>query len=504
MISTRKQRAAVLLFVLATLALMAALAVAFARHSMTERRASRGYADKVRAQMLAEAGIQHALGHLSAVADKQWDSLLDSWVCLDPPDATLEALRHPSLRRGIAHELAYSGLLGSDIEPPQPNHLHPRRGTYAVNGDQYTLRVVDLSSRIDLRHPDTDGEGNLRLLNNLCQLIGLDVLAGDSLAARPGSNGFSSLDEILALFDEQTAEKLAPYLTVHAWRDRTAVRPGVRRKAGDASLTSEPHGRAPLNLNLAPAVLVQAVLTDIAATFLETSTRRTRSVRIRPNVAKTLTDLVVARRRKRPFQSHADFESFIAGLVGRPLTLNQAALIAVHANPDARLLKFNPDRALFGSTKLPRPFDRSDLTRFTTEFTFRRTGAFRVESLGRVIAPTGIVVARAEISTVVRVHSQQRVTSQHAHLTTAQEREGVTLYPESYGAAKRTSSLTGRIGLDSPPVSGLAFFQKGSLKPVVGSLPQPEGSAATGSVFIGGNRFADGYHAQREQKRTLS
>jgi len=501
----RRKRAAALLIVLGSLALLAALAVAFAHSSMYERRASQSFADRIRARMLAEAGIQRALGHMQSEAARQrWDSLEDDWVCADPPETALDALPHPSLASGTAHGRVYSGLLGADLSRPDPTRKRSRAGAYAVDGDQYVLRITDLSARLNLRYPDSAGQGNIRLLDNLCELLGIDIPAGSRLATAPRKNGFNDTDDLLALLDAPTRKKLSPYLTVHAWRDETALSTTPGGSAGQGSLSPTPHGRSPLNLNLAPLRLIQAALTRISATYLDASTRRVLTTEIGPRKAEQLAELLAARRKKRPFRNHDDLETFLAGQVGKTLTLAQASLVAVHANPDARLLKFNPDRVLFGSARMPRLFDRSDLVRYTTEFTFRHTGVLRIESLGRVIGPGKTVVARVQISTVARLHTQRRITSQREHLAAATLREGLTLHPESYGKGKRTSPLTGRIGLAAPRVPELAFFAKGNFDPVTASAPTPGGSARSTSVFAEGNRFADGYHATRRQRRDLS
>ncbi len=503
---TTRDQGAALLFALATLAVLSVLATTFVRLAATERHASRAHTDRVRARFLAEAGIARAIGHLQAGAvAHRWCGLDLAWVSRDLPTTPIDFSTAPSFVAGTRFGHTYSGLLGSDLSPPDPtNAPRPMGGTYTESGDQYVVRVTDLGQRLDVRYPEPSGEGSMRVLANLERLLAPPGASEGVITARFVAAGEVVTEERLAELAGTDGSALAPYLTVRAWRDATALVALPRTDLERAALGLAPHGRAPILVNVAPLVLVEAALGGIAATWLDHRTGARAHVELSTRRAARLAARIDERRRERPFTDHADFEAFLADTVGGELTLEEAALVATNAHPDARLVKLNPDRVLMG-TRLARLFDKSDLVRHTVEFAFHPTGVFELESLGRVLSPKGTVAARVVVQTLVRLAHVERVTGQAEWLAHSSEGglAGLALSPEPAG--HEAPSFGARVGLARHDAGGaLELFAPSFFDPVALAMGTAEGTASKASALGGGDRFADGYHAARTGTRFVA
>lgn len=107
-----------------------------------------------------------------------------------------------------------------------------------------------------------------------------------------------------------------------------------------------------------------------------------------------------------PYQTAAD-SSFASGV--SPLTgFNRymADALLANFNPNSQLNDHNPDFHLF------RHVDKSQLTKYSTEFSFVPTGYFHVRSLGACADDSGAQVAATEIDSVLKVFHLYRQTSQ--------------------------------------------------------------------------------------------
>lgn len=491
--SRHNQRGAALLLTLAVLGVLALMATVFVRTMKMEREASRAHADRVRARMLAEAGIERAIGHLRAES-RAGDVSGDDWRCGDAPGTPLHALKHPSLRGGVAHGYAFSGTLGGDIESPDPHRRRALQGSYAVDGDQYALRIEDLGARLDLGDRDPSGEGALRAARNLARALSVSPDALASLADITPIRHPGDLWRRLG----SAAEPLRPYLTVSGARDQGLVDPGERSKLTRPGLKRASAPRAPLNVNAAPRLLLQAAFSGLAAVYPDPDRGITRRVSIDAERAAALTELVIA---GRPYASLEALESRLAGLVGRGLTAEEATLLMVNADPLPRLLKLNPDAALFGP--IPRRFDRSDLTQWTVELTCQSSGRFMIESHGRVLTPGGSVAASSEIETVVVLAEHKRIRSQADWIARRMEGGGEPLRSYPVANEDEASELAGRLALDRQPLPGRSWFAPNSFEATGGGSPSV-GDARGGSAMVGSDRYADGFHAPNDAERRLA
>jgi hypothetical protein len=255
----RKHRGAVLIVVLGVLAILALLATTFASLQATERHISRNYLDTVRAKLLAMSGVQDAVQRLTHVVEtsdpRGPNAFMENRVWKFWGDdvnetGTDEALLRVPLERAKNPSFA----LENDPNPMDPANPQPRpvlvrgplgirpvgisgvmqSGTYAVNGDVYSLRVTDLQGLIHvndgLEHGrDGSVSQNLRrILNNLGAQSAINVPGlGDKILERRPAAGYRSKQEILAAvgYDETVFRRFKEFITVWAWQDEKVANP---------------------------------------------------------------------------------------------------------------------------------------------------------------------------------------------------------------------------------------------------------------------------------------
>ncbi len=425
--------------VLALLGLLCVLALSFARVTALEGRASASRVEEVRARLLAEAGVERALSEIRLASRRPWDGPDVAWFYRGSdglPSGHGVALRdasRPSLAApGTAWGRAYSGSPA---------------GTWEPLGDTYVLSIVDAASKIDLgaeidpRRTDSD-QPLVRMLANLAWAIDRSappITSTEAVAivayrkTLPGGR-FTSVRDLLDVpggpIDPSEFGRVEDFLTVHAWVDPTTIAPmdpGLVPAAGDLVHGRVPTGsprrqpRAPVDVNTAPVPVLVAVLADVSALSVDESIERGppggpewhargRAARTRPvsrEQAEALARSIVAARDARPFRSRADLDEWLAGEVALgTLDALQAAALRANADPNTDTHRSNPDEPLF------RVVDKFDLVAPTTEFSFSSGGVFEIESLGRVTAGGGTILAEAHVRTVVEVFSQIRHSSQ--------------------------------------------------------------------------------------------
>ena len=202
-------------------------------------------ADLNRALALAQLGLQDGETQLKAYFPfrafdnpalpkpyKFWGP--DASELIEPPfDATLEAALSPS----FAVEQDGNPATGSPA--PRPVMIGGTLrglsgvngpGTYAANGDQYALRVSDLSGRIHINDGVAGGANgsvsqNLkRILNVLGDILAVPTLGTQIVTSRP-PGGYASLNDLLPVLGEATYLRVRPHLTAHAWVDTNVANP---------------------------------------------------------------------------------------------------------------------------------------------------------------------------------------------------------------------------------------------------------------------------------------
>jgi hypothetical protein len=250
-----KRKGAVLIVVLGVLAVLALLATTFATLQATEKQVARNYLDTVRAKMLAQSGVQSAEAQLRSyfpfryfnnVANpnapipwKFWGVDSAPWETREPnPADKLEDATNPSF--AIENEV---------IQDPTDANVVPRlimiegrnrglsgymgTGSYdALHGDNYSLKVTDLSGHIYVNDgldggPNGSVTQNLRrILNILGTVLGTAGL-GDQIVNNRPTSGYRSPQDLLAAlgYNDSLFQRVRQHVTVYAWVDNNCVNP---------------------------------------------------------------------------------------------------------------------------------------------------------------------------------------------------------------------------------------------------------------------------------------
>jgi type II secretory pathway component PulK len=118
MTNTTMRRGVALIIVLTMTALLALLALTFSTLASTDQRIARNYLDTVRARLVAESGVDAALGLLQnrALRGLLWTDT--SWSVAD--GRTIRSRRASSLRRGRRSD-AFRSACGTRTRAPGPD-----------------------------------------------------------------------------------------------------------------------------------------------------------------------------------------------------------------------------------------------------------------------------------------------------------------------------------------------------------------------------------------------
>lgn len=444
-----------LIVALGVLAVISVFAVSFASLLRLEQRAAANVSDATRARLVAEAGLERAQFLLTEHELRDPIASFHAPWAYRSQDATgwgielpLQEARCPSFRAGATPEgLAYSGVVS---------------GSYRALGDTFSLKVVDLSSRLSLNSRQAR-------LGEMLDALGRAVLEWDQARLRPGDPrhdaGFAAsrrarrdalvagglappqadaavapidpvrgrgaaivarrddvcggryvdLDQLAGLLTPRELEVLREFVTIDAWLDPAMVR-------FDAAGAEVPEWRAPVNVNTAPWPVLVACLEGIEAR---------RRVHLDDAVlgldgptARALATAIDQRRRGvragprfrppggEPFRGWTDLHRWLAqdqdrdGVNDLGLNATQRAALLAAANPNLVHVARDPDGAV------NQGLGKRDLAAATTELCFISYGVYEVTSLGRVLGPDGGLVAQSTLVATVAVYDVLRLLTQ--------------------------------------------------------------------------------------------
>lgn len=252
----------VLIIVLAILAMLTLVGLAFVSVSRNAADISRSYLDEQRAKFLAESGVHYALAKLKEqLKDSNWFFTTTAgsrqWVywgdvtdegavgAVPNPDISIEDAKNPSfayetdtpaqnptdsnttplLIKVQGKDVGFSGFMDAS--------------TYGTISDIYTLKVNDLAGFVYIN----DGIGHAantanvkRLLNNLGKAVGVTGL-GDTIIGNRPAGGYRSVNDLQKYFSATDFTKFKDFVTVYAWVDDKVVNPVPLSPAG--TVTSE-------------------------------------------------------------------------------------------------------------------------------------------------------------------------------------------------------------------------------------------------------------------------
>jgi len=199
----QKSRGVTLIMVAGVLAVLAALATGFYTLMLMQTKSASRFADSVRAEMMARAGIDFAVAHLRARAYSRTEDANAPWFTVDYLNGAVKQTSFPDsplLRDGLDNDgdSIVDNLEEARWKPNQDqmqafsvalsNAAHSNEGS-----DRFMLNVYDAASRININACDNMGV----LLDNLCRAIGPPLVAADQDALLP----YRWAKEGSALFD---------------------------------------------------------------------------------------------------------------------------------------------------------------------------------------------------------------------------------------------------------------------------------------------------------------
>lgn len=496
------RRGSAILIVLGILAVLAAVAVtalAFLRQEVSAGTFARDRDAAVRA---ARAGIRHAVAAARVYAADRAVS--------DPAD--------PIWAAGVA------GSLGA---------------TYDGGADSYAARIFDAASRVYINGGAT-AEGH-RLLANLAEIAsGGDPAKGTQAADALAGKAWRTEDEVKAalagILDGDPAANFLSWVSFAAWEDpkalkfadeaayrdlaTTIVDPAARPlhplptdfssvadlragilpgRAAPADLRGDsPYApRAPVNVNLAPREVLQALLMNLRACVFyrgigDASTASLQAgfddfpevtTPVSRDLAKGIADEIVFQRAAAPFRDFPDFETFLAGLVAKPglgLSAIDAEVILAALDPEPYLAKWNPD------APLARAVDKSDVISGTTEICFGPPGVFGIEAAGTVRSASGEALAAAALREYVRAHETLRLSAQR-DLKTGASFDKTASFPEAGAESdpSKGSVVSGAVGLAAQEVAGATRYATNADDVAAGGA-SPSGASADGNSVPAG------------------
>jgi hypothetical protein len=170
----QSSRGVTLIMVAAVLAILAALGTGFYSMMVMQTRSATRYADSVRADMMARAGVDFAVGQLHDQAFAKTEDPTDPWYMWD-------YLRGAKRKISYAADMVANGLdddhdgTPDNIEEKSMGFSRALSATAGPNSDRFTLNIFDSASRININACDNIGG----LLDNLCRVIGPPLVAAD-------------------------------------------------------------------------------------------------------------------------------------------------------------------------------------------------------------------------------------------------------------------------------------------------------------------------------------
>ncbi len=340
----------------------------------------------------------------------------------------------------------------------------------------------------------------------------LDLLGAQPEVAVPGlgglvirnrpPGGYRNVLQVQALIGLPGTD-LSPFLTVSSWTDPSVVHPVAydvqpsRLAISDVKkdclpLALEEAGRPPVNLNAASRPVLLALLEGIAGiswNWPQVGTLGQPAIRYKipaataAGIAEALLDFrngrdpsgifVAAGLVPGRFESWGQFERFCDALVPGVIvdasspdatyqywgdvgtSLCGADLLKANFNPNTRLASQFPDQILW------QWIDKAGLTDWSTEGCLGPSGTFRISCVGRVLGPSGRLLAESRASVDAEVFSLVRQTSQEQFVGgRSRPQEYLSLqslafspgeYPPTAGASASASWWGG-----PPPGRGLA------------------------------------------------
>ncbi|MFH1093772.1 MAG: hypothetical protein V1739_06440, partial [Candidatus Omnitrophota bacterium] len=351
-----------LILTVGILAILALVAVGFSAFTRLELRATENFANALKAELIAEAGIARAIN------DLKYDTTYGAKV--DPYDTMLDPWFYTS---GVNIDLATasSPSYGSDI---------------GYGGGTYRLKVIDCASLVNVNTPLPDSNAENDLINMFTQ-IGLDSSQAQNLISfrKTLVDGiFSSKEEIKLVsgIGSGTYEAIKPYVTLYGDDDDGRI------LYDHSDAADNNHSRKNfVNINTASQIVLNAVFRPMISSSTQTN---------------AFVADIISRRSTNPFDG-LDPDANIFGFQSafdefRKFVLFRNSIGTLsNANRDAILLQADPNH---------------DSTQ-STHICFDSGGTYEIEAIGSFRG------ARKRISKVVRIYRKIYQTTKDEFVSNA-------------------------------------------------------------------------------------
>ncbi len=312
-----RRRGAALLVTVSTLAVLAALAVSFARLTKLERLASADQASTTRARLAAEAGIEFGLARIRAATRSGDHGPTFAPYARDPASGGPAVVHGTAVTAVLATPETGQGWQSFAVQVRDP------QGLVNLNaGTESLARVLEsLGQAIDERDPPLGAGDGMRIVGWRDALPGKRFRRLEDLLEIPGG-----------VVQARDLERIVPFVTLDSWVDEKVIcppSPDSRPEAGEeyerrwlpGPLALEP--RAPVNVNTAPEEVLVAVIAGVEgvrevwsrADCLDARWVQVRSGRVDLSTARLLARRLVERRKVEPFRSWQAFRAVLDGAV---------------------------------------------------------------------------------------------------------------------------------------------------------------------------------------------
>lgn len=362
------QSGVALILTLGILTLLLTLGVAFVMNMTLESGGAVQHDYRVKARLVAEAGIERAIMELRAKAkSRSFEGPRDPFNGWAVEDWFYDRFNeHPDLY-GNPAKPSYANLDGTSAD----NKYTEVIGIEVLNANlshvgKCVLKIRDCSSMVNIN----DWNPNLKTI-----LTGLFQKLGVSSAATIVNNIYSKREELGHKFATKEQVKLATgvsdgiydtikdYITVYSYIDQNTMNPD--------GVTEEP--RAPVNMNTAPKVILKTVMECLEG--------------VGDQASEAVANVII---QNRPLTFWSGFDNWIDTIPDGTVSSTTKQLVKDNANPNR---------------KKPSPY--------STEFSFNSGGYYEIESTGKIYKRVGnvdIKVAEKTITAVVRIYKVKNIT----------------------------------------------------------------------------------------------
>jgi len=156
------------------------MATGFYSITLSQTKSATRYSDSVRAELLARAGIEHALAQLREGVFKRTENVSDAWYGVDYLHGAKKRISFAANMAQNGRDDDGDGNIDNKEEMSLPFSM-ALGSTVAPVSDRFTVNVSDAASKINVNA----GDNLAVMLDNLCRAIGPPLLAAEPDALQP-------------------------------------------------------------------------------------------------------------------------------------------------------------------------------------------------------------------------------------------------------------------------------------------------------------------------------